>query len=120
MAANGFKYVSDGKSKKPFYRQGILCIPCRAGGCPRIGKNGYYTAVFHAHEWVRSDKKQGYEDLVRLCKDHTDEIVDFEEYVKQNIGSRTVQLLDEKLYLLAENYVKPFLRPFVHKIKEIF
>ena len=65
----GFKYISDGKSRKPFYRQGILCIPCRSGGCPKIGKGGYYTAVFHAHEWVRPDKKKGFEDLVHLCKE---------------------------------------------------
>ena len=46
LSANGFKYVSDGKSSKPFVREGIICIPCRSGGCPRIRKYGCYTAVF--------------------------------------------------------------------------
>lgn len=27
LSANGFKYVSDGKSSKPFVREGIICIP---------------------------------------------------------------------------------------------
>lgn len=38
LAANGFKYVSDGASSKPFVREGVLCIPCRSGGCPKIEK----------------------------------------------------------------------------------
>ena len=46
------RYISDGKSEKPVEREGILCIPCRFGGCPKIKDSGYYTAVFHAHEDV--------------------------------------------------------------------
>lgn len=117
LAANGFKYVSDGKSRKPLYRHGILCIPCRSGGCPKIGKGGYYTAVFHAHEWVRPDKKKGFEDLVRLCEKYTNDIVTFDEYAEQNIGSPVIQLLDEKIYLFFENELKPVLRPFVKRVK---
>lgn len=117
LAANGFKYVSDGKSRKPFYRHGILCIPCRSGGCPKIGKGGCYTAVFHAHEWVRPDKKKGFEDLVRLCEKYTNDIVTFDEYAEQNIGSPVIQLWDEKLYMFFENELKPVLRPFVKRVK---
>ena len=120
LAANGFKYVSDGKSRKPFFRQGILCIPCRSGGCPKIGKGGYYTAVFHAHEWVRPDKKKGFEDLVHLCKEYTNEIVPFEEYVKQqSVGGQFIQRLSEKIYLLVQYNIKPVLRPLVHRLKNI-
>lgn len=119
LAANGFKYISDGKSKKPFYRHGILCIPCRSGGCPKIRSNGYYTAVFHAHEWVQPDKKAGFNDLVHLCKEYTNEIVPFDDYVDQTIGLPVIQFLNEKMYMLFENDVKPILRPWVKRIKTI-
>lgn len=117
LAANGFPYLSDGKSKKPFYRKGIMCIPCRASGCPKIGTRGYYTAVFHAHEWVRPDKADGYDQLVRLCKEHKNEIVTFEKFMEQKKGKYITQLLDEKAFLLLEYCIKPLMRPIVKRIK---
>lgn len=119
LSANGFKYVSDGKSSKPFMREGIICIPCRSGGCPRIGKNGYYTAVFHAHEWKRADKKICYDQLKKLCEEYADEIVDFEEYAKRKAGVPFVEYLDEKLYIFYENKIKAVLRPIVHVFKSV-
>ena len=43
LAANGFKYISDVMSSKPYKRNGIICIPSRSGGIPKIKDNGYYT-----------------------------------------------------------------------------
>lgn len=119
LAANDFKYVSDGKSCKPFIRQGVLCIPCRSSGCPRIGKNRSYTAVFHAHEWVKSDKTHGYNQLVHLCEEHRDEIVPFEKFIGQKIGNSSIQFLDEKMFLVLEYHIKPMIRPIVRWIKEL-
>lgn len=119
LYANGFKYMSDGKSEKPFIREGILCIPCRASGCPHIGRAGYYTAVFHAHEWTRKDKAEGYTQLEKLCFEHSDEIVSFEEYSKRSKGNAYVQILLEKFYLFYEYLVKPSLRPVIRKIRVI-
>ena len=117
LAANGFKYLSDGKSLKPFYREGIMCIPCRASGCPKIGISGYYTAVFHAHEWARPDKAHGSDQLVHLCKEHQKKIVTFKEFAEQKQGKYITQLLDEKAFLFLEYCIKPSLRPIVRWIK---
>lgn len=117
LAANGFKYVSDGASSKPFVREGVLCIPCRSGGCPKIEKKGYYTAVFHAHEWVRPEKAGGYIQLEKLCEEYSKDIVSFEEYCKRPEGNAILQKLNEKGYLFYEYTVKPVLRPVVRPVK---
>lgn len=44
LKANGFKYMSDGKSKKPMVRYGIICIPARNGGWTKNLKRGGITA----------------------------------------------------------------------------
>lgn len=117
LAANGFKYVSDGASSKPFVREGVLCIPCRSGGCPKIEKKGYYTAVFHAHEWVRPEKADGYIQLEKLCEEYSKDIVSFEEYCKRPEGNAILQKLNEKGSLFYEYTVKPVLRPVVRPVK---
>ena len=119
LAANGFRYLSDGKSNRPLYREGILCIPCRSSGCPKIRKNGYYTAVFHAHEWVRPEKADGYIQLEKLCEEYSKDIVSFEEYCKRPEGNAIMQKLNEKGYLFYEYTVKPVLRPIVRPVKEV-
>ena len=120
LAVNGFKYVSDGASSRTFVREGVLCIPCRSGGCPKIGKKGYYIAVFHAHEWVRPEKADGYIQLEKLCEEYSKDIVSFEEYCKRPEGNAILQKLNEKGYLFYEYTVKPVLRPVVRPIKEFF
>lgn len=116
LAANGFKYISDGMSSKPMIRYGILCIPCRTTGCPKISRKGYYTAVFHAHEWTRPDKEKGYWELVELCKNFKLDIVDFKTYVKRSRGISFVQKYIEKLYVFYIRHVKPILSMVKHKI----
>lgn len=115
LAANGFKYVSDGKSIKPFVRQGVVCIPCRSGGCPKINRGGYYTAVFHAHEWARPEKAAEYYALKALCENHHDNIVDFDTYAARKCGNNIVQLADEKIWLVWDYKLKPILREVYFK-----
>lgn len=117
LAANGFKYVSDGKSSKPFMRHGVLCIPCRSSGCPEVKRSGYYTAVFHAHEWMRPDKAYGYNQLKQICELYSDEIVTFSDYAKCKTGKPLFQSMDEHLYLIYEYKIKVFLRPAVRLAK---
>lgn len=113
---NGFIYISDGKSYKPIIRKGVECIPCRSSGCPIIKKNGYYTAVFHAHEWIRDDKSKCYDELVELCKKYHNDIVDFYEYSNRSNGNYIIQVTDEKLYLIWEYKLRPVLSFIKHKI----
>lgn len=109
LSKAGFKYMSDGKSKKPYIKYGIKCIPCRSGGVPKIRKLGYYTAVFHVHEWVRADKAKGYDDLRRLCDSYSSDIINFKEYSRQTIGNYFIQRADEILYVFYERNIRPIL-----------
>ena len=120
LSANGFKYISDGKSNKPFIRYGVMCIPCRSSGCPQTRNHGYYTAVFHVHEWTKPDKAYGYNQLKQLCETFSEEIVPFEDYSKRKVGQRLLQNIDEHLYLFYEYKIKTALRPFVHSTKIIY
>lgn len=116
LKANGFKYMSDGKSKLAINYNGLIAIPCRASGVPKIRNLGYYTAVFHAHEWSREDKAFGYNQLVNLCEKYSSDIVTFDDYKKQRIGNKLIQIVDEKIYLLWIYKLKPVLR----KVKRFF
>lgn len=117
LAANGFKYISDGKSNKAILRHGIICLPCRSFGSPRIvGNNHYYTAVFHAHEWTRPDKAAGFESLVNLCANHTQELVDFDKYRQQKLGYLPYQKLTERIYVGWQTTVKPPLAILKHTL----
>ena len=89
-------------------------------GALKLGKKGYYTAVFHAHEWVRPEKADGYIQLEKLCEEYSKDIVSFEEYCKRPEGNAILQKLNEKGYLFYEYTVKPVLRPVVRPIKEFF
>ena len=110
LAANGFKYISDGKSCKPYKRNGIICIPARSTGIPKIKWGGYYTAVLHAHEWVREDKKEAWPMLQELCNKHSKEIASFEEFKEWGIGFPLVQKINERCFLVWERSIKPLLK----------
>lgn len=117
LAANGFRYISDGLSKKPFVREGIICIPCRSRGVPLIRGKKNYTAVFHTHEWVREDKVQGYQQLKDLCTSHYTEIVDFDTYKRQLIGNPFIQKLSEQSFLIWMRNIKPIMSKIKWSIK---
>lgn len=110
LAANGFKYNVDGKSSKPMLRNGIICIPL--GSC----KRDYYIPVFHAHEWSRPDKADGYECLKNLCKEHENSIVDMNTFLSRPLGKTAIQLINEKRVIFYERNIKPVLRSFYHSI----
>lgn len=116
LSANGFKYVSDGMSMKPLMLYGVQCLPCRSAGCPVIRKKGYYTAVFHAHEWVRPEKESGYMELVELCRKYKDDIVDFEDYANRKSGNKCLQSLIERGYVVYLRYIKPKLSQLKHML----
>lgn len=109
LAANGFKYMSDGKSYNPYMWHEIKLLPDRDSGCPRIRHRKLYTAVFHAHEWVRSDKEYAYRDLQNLLSQHTENIVTWNEFAQVECGCFTLQRINEKCYCIYEQHIKPIL-----------
>lgn len=116
LAANGFRCMSDGKSSKPVYREGILCIPCRSSGCPRIRKSGYYTAVFHAHEWARAEKADGYEQLRSLCKAYEQDIAGFDEFNDRRGSHGVSGRMEEWIYVRFQRHIRPLLSKVKHNI----
>lgn len=120
IKANGFRYISDGKSTKPVEKNGIICIPCRSSGCPIIGRSGYYTAVFHAHEWDRPDKAYGYDQLVDLLKGHGDSVADFGKYATRDFGNYTFQAISERLYVFYEYKINSKMMLLKHTLKSYY
>ena len=106
----GFKYISDGKSSKAYEKYGVKLLPCRSGGCPKIPKHGYVTAVFHAHEWAWLNKKYCYDEFKTLLKNYHNDVVSFDEYRMQPVSNTMVQQLNEKLYVLYEYRVYAYLK----------
>ena len=92
----------------------IISIPCRSGGVPRIGQDGYYTCVFHAHEWVRPDKAYGYDQLVYVCENYHADIVDFKEYSHRELGIPKYEMCIETLDTIKMRFVY-----FLRKQKQI-
>lgn len=115
----GFKYISDGMSARPYVRNGILCLPCRSFGIPKIKGEGYYTAIVHAHEWIRPEKAYGWKQLQRLCMKHQNEIVNFDIFSEWPIGNTFFQRLLERLYILTYRYIVPILSYIKHNILKL-
>ena len=111
LSANGFKYISDGKSFKSYVRHGIICLPCHSSGIPIIKKktNEYITAVIHAHEWNLPHKSNDWIKFQDLCLKYADEIVPFEEYCLQPIGNSLIQMVIELIHTFFWITIAPFL-----------
>lgn len=114
----GFKYLSDGKSRKPYERCGIICLPCRATGVTRIYRGGLQTAVIHTHEWVQPSKKIEYEAFELFCKQHKDEVVTFDQYANSPTGNKLIQRIDEKFFLMWEFYIRPHVLKLIRIIRK--
>lgn len=115
----GFKYISDGYSKKIIRRYGIKCVPCRTTGVPKIKNKGNYTAVFHAHEWVRSDKAHAYNELENLLKKYSNSIKDFDIFVNQPQGNYAIQNIIEKVTVFYLRYIKSKLSYVKHNVLKL-
>ena len=106
----GFRYMSDGRSNKAYCFEQLICLPCKSFGVPRMFFGNYYTAVFHAHEWVRPDKATGKTALIRLCEKYAEsEICSFEEYKEQPVGSYPIQRFSEIVNVFYYRYFRPVL-----------
>lgn len=110
LAANGFKYISDGKGYKPYFWHDIKCIPARSGGVPALrGNLRYYTAIFHVHEWVREEKKKNKEWFEKIFLNKDARIVSFDQLRDWRAGAFYMIKLDEILYIYWSYYIRPML-----------
>lgn len=117
LSACGFKYMSDGKSRRAYVLDGIKMLPCRSAGAANIKGGGYYTSVFHAHEWVRPDKAYDYGNLERTLAKYSQYIVSFSEYCRQPVGHTTLQRIDEWSFVIWQNSIRPQLSNVYQRLK---
>lgn len=113
----GFKYISDGKSNKAYVLEGIICLPCRSSGAAKISGKGYYTSVFHAHEWTRPETAYAYDQLVMTLNNYAPYVVSFGEYCTQPQGRTWMQRASEKSYVIWEYFIRPILARLYHIVK---
>lgn len=99
LSANGFRYLSDGLSVKPYERKGVICIPCRSFGVPRVKGKGIFVAVCHPSEWSRQDKAKGYDELNEFCEKNKEYVTTFSELKTVKCGNRFSQKISEKLFI---------------------
>lgn len=109
LFANGFRFVSDGKSIRPYIQCGIKCIPCRFGGIPRIGENGVYTLVLHTSQWSREDKKYNEKLFMQVVDNYHSDMVDYSVILEEKSGFFLMQKLIEKITFYYEINLKPIL-----------
>jgi len=96
LADCGFKVVTDGLYKEPYYEKEILFIPCRLKGFRK--PCGIDTVCLHANLMDEKDA----EDLDAFCKNYRDVIVDFEpdRYAGTAVQRTFVIRMSEKITLL--------------------
>lgn len=116
LAANDFRYISDGKSNKPYVKYGVKSLPCRSGGISSMRIGQYHVAVIHTHEWTRPDKEIEKIRFDRLLKESAESIVSFEEYKQWRPGSLFWQTINERAYVYYERFIKPGLVMILKKI----
>lgn len=118
LAANGFKYMSDGKSSKPYMCHGVVCVPARSGGIPRFTPfETFYTVILHAHEWAWQEKSKNYVRFKQLLDKKNVKVLRFEDFLKQwEIGNTTIQRLNEFLFVRWERYIRPFIYKTLKKL----
>lgn len=112
----GFKYVDDGKTNSILNREGIMCVPCKHGGVPRIGKNGMYTVVFHTNMWALNGNK-GYDNFKKICNIYHEDIVSWDDYIKESNMGFAIEIVIEKIRVLWTRYLRPNISRIYHKIK---
>lgn len=116
LAANGFKYISDGMSSMPYERNGINCIPTYPYELVKGEKDSYVTVVLHAHEWVREDKRETWDLFQEICKKNGNSVLSFNDFKEWKSGNGTFQMIKEKGNVIWRCYTKPFLKKIKDKL----
>ena len=101
---NGFRFISDGKSSKPYIQEGIKCIPCTFFGVPKKEKRGINIAICHTNRW--SEYPENYNKLVAFCERNKNNFVPYSELKQLKAGNYLVQKLEEKAYLIMIDLIR--------------
>lgn len=110
LYANGFRYLSDGLSAKPYIQNGIKCIPCRSFS--KVKGNGIYVLVAHPNEWNRLEKANRFQELKHFCVENQDFFVSFEKLKALRPGFLVIQKILEKVFYIKLRIKKLLIKVF--------
>jgi len=120
LNALGFRWVSDGKGLKAKKYKGLVMLPCRSSGVPRLILGKYETIVNHAQEWTLPREKRAYDRLAKFCEKESDHIVDFETFSGQPKGNYFINSIEEKTIVSFQRYIKPVLYQIIKIFRKYF
>ena len=101
---NGFKYISDGRSKKPYMQEGIICLPCRYFTVPKKAGNEFNLAVCHSSKW--DEYPENVVKLDKYLKDNKLYLKDYKDYISDDLGNYYIQKFDERMYIIWHDYIR--------------
>lgn len=110
LKVNGFKYVTDGYSKYPYFYEGLKFIPCMHD-TPRKTK-GIITVSIHLNHI--SEKALG--SILEFIEKNQESIIDFDEAL--NISEKnTYGLVYQRLYIV-KRAIKEFLKRQIKRYED--
>lgn len=109
LYANGFKYMCDGLSIRPYVQEGIICIPCKSFGVPHKSKKGINIAVCHPSEWSRTENATEYDTLVRFCERY-EPIDSFETLKTVKCGCYLIEKTYERIIVFLKRVKRLLLK----------
>jgi predicted deacetylase len=94
LKAEGFQYVSDGRSRHAYRQCGMICVPCRVYGLPGHPK-GEVTIALHSN-FMDAERLGKYE---RFLEKYKDSLVDFSQLQNSAPRNLMMQKLNERIYI---------------------
>ncbi len=110
---NGFKYVTDGRSKYPYIRDGLKFIPCRDHEFR--SKRGLVTICIHSNGLIDSEILH----LESFILGNRDKIIDFSEALTLPPECYFSSRIDEMINLYFIKYAKPLIYPIYDRIRNL-
>jgi|MucameStandDraft_1065616.scaffolds.fasta_scaffold15934_2 Predicted deacetylase len=104
LKANGFRYLSDGKSPRPYIQCGIKCIPCRFFGTPKVKHPGIYISVCHTNKW--NEVPENYKRLKYFLEQNKNNLVNYSDLMDIEAALFIQQKACEKLYILFYDIIR--------------
>lgn len=109
-----FRFVSDGCTKKCYKWFDMKMIPCRIQGLPKKRHKGVLTIV--THPCAMEDKE--FDEYIEFFEKHRDELSDYSRLMNQPVSMSFFMRLEEKGYVVFLRYIRPWLFPFLIRMKQ--
>ena len=109
LREEGFTFLSDGRSKRPYFYKGIKCIPAR--GSYRLHRSGVLTICVHADKETEDD----YIKLKKFLIENREQVITFDDATKLECDLYFKALLQEHISLISEIIINK-----IYKLKHYY